>query len=91
MHVNAIDRFASIPLAPVSGKWFASRMARHTGHDVDLVACGDPLAAMFVRARGWRVDFGRKVVRQEEDAHVTGFARRAPDEETKDDISSGGV
>ena len=46
---------------------------------------------MFVRARGWRVDFRRKVVGQEEDAHVTGFARRAPDEETKDDISSGGV
>ena len=59
-----------IPAAPVAGKGLPAGWLGNAGHDVNLVACGRPLAAMLVGAVGGRVDLGREVVREEQDPHV---------------------
>ena len=58
-----------IPAAAEACERPAEGMARHAGHDVDLVARVRPRLAVLERPIRRRVHFRRKVVREKEDSH----------------------
>ena len=69
MDVNAVRDVVAIPAAAEACERPAEGMARHAGHDVDLVARVHPRAAVLERPIRRRVHFRRKVVREKEDSH----------------------
>ena len=69
MHMDAIQRFADVPRPPIARERLADRVARCAGDDVHLVASRRPGTAMLVRPVGRRIDLGRKVVGEEQEAH----------------------